>query len=94
MKSLISLGNAGAGKPYETRSEADFAVAIAMFGAGFAEEAIWDVLSDPTNGISAKYQEKGRHGPRYLKTTIDEARKRAQPAFPSNRNASRRPRIA
>lgn len=94
MKSLISLGNAGAGKPYATRSEADFAVAIAMFGAGFYEEAIWAVLSDPANGISAKYQEKGRYGNRYLKTTIDEARKRAQPAFPTDRNLTRRHRVA
>lgn len=94
MKSLISLGNAGTGKPYATRSEADFAVAIAMFGAGFYEEAIWAVLSDPANGISAKYQEKGRYGNRYLKTTIDEARKRAQPAFPTDRNLTRRHRVA
>jgi hypothetical protein len=94
MRSLISLGNASAGKPYATRSEADFAVAIAMFGAGFAEEAIWAVLSDPANGISAKYQEKGRHGNRYLKTTIDEARKRAQPAIPSVSSTTRRHLVA
>jgi hypothetical protein len=94
MQSLISLGNEAAGKPYETRSEADFAVAIAMFGAGFAEEAIWAVLSDPANGISAKHQEKGRHGNRYLKTTIDEARKRAQPAFPAARSTARQHQVA
>ena len=94
MRNLISVGNAGAGKPYKTRSEADFAVAIAMFGAGFTEEAIWAVLSDPANGISAKFQEKGRYGNRYLKTTIDEARKRAQPAHPSARRISRRHRVA
>lgn len=59
MRALISLGNTAAGKPYKTRSEADFAAAIAMFGAGFEEEAIYAVLSDPSNGISVKYREKG-----------------------------------
>ena len=80
MRNLIALGNAAAGKPYKTRSEADFAVAIAMFGAGFEEEAIYAVLSDPSNGISARYREKGPHGGAYLSTTIAKARDLAVPA--------------
>lgn len=94
MRNLIALGNAAAGKPYKTRSEADFAVAIAMLGAGFEEEAIYAVLSDPANGISEKYREKGRYANRYLKTTIDEARKRAEPAFPVAARNSRKHQVA
>lgn len=94
MRNLIALGNAAAGKPYKTRSEADFAVAIAMLGAGFEEDAIYAVLSDPANGISEKYREKGRYANRYLKTTIDEARKRAEPAFPAAARNSRKHQVA
>ena len=83
MLDLVQSGNEGAGKPYKSRSEADFAVALAMFGAGYNPEAVHDVLSDPSNGISAKFREKGRHGERYLATTILRAAKNATPADPS-----------
>jgi len=33
-RALVRLGNAGAGCPYPSRSEANFAVCLAMFGAG------------------------------------------------------------
>jgi hypothetical protein len=79
MRDLISSGNAGAGSPYPTRSEADFAVAIAMFGAGYDEREVWSVMTDPTNGVSAKYLEKGRHGASYLRLTIGKAKARALP---------------
>ena len=79
MRNLIAAGNAAAGKPYPTRSHADFAVAIAMFGAGYTEPEVWNVLSDPANGISERYRDKGRHGPGYLTLTIDKARDRALP---------------
>lgn len=80
MQLLISEGNAGVPNPYPSRSEADFAVAIAMFGANFEEEAVWETLSDPANGISEKYLEKGRYGHRYLQNTIAKAQTVAEPA--------------
>ncbi len=79
MRGLIARGNAASGRPYPTRSEADFAVAIAMFGAGYDEADVWAVMTDPANGISERYQEKGRHGHSYLSLTIDNARQRALP---------------
>ena len=82
MLDLIQSGNEGAGKSYKSRSEADFAVALAMFGAGYDPEAVHEVLSDPSNGISAKFREKGRHGERYLATTIFRAARNAAPADP------------
>ena len=83
MLDLIHNGNDGAGKPYKSRSEADFAVALAMFGAGYDPDAVHDVLSDPSNRISAKFAEKGRHGERYLATTISRAARNATPADPT-----------
>ncbi len=77
MRDLIASGNAGAGGPYPTRSEADFAVAIAMFGAGYDEREVWSVMTDPSNGVSDKYLEKGRHGASYLLLTIGKAKARA-----------------
>ena len=79
MRGLIANGNAASGRPYPTRSEADFAVAIAMFGAGHDEADVRAVLTDPANGISERYLERGRYGARYLTTTIDNARERALP---------------
>lgn len=79
MRDLITVGNSAAGKPYRTRSEADFAVAIAMFGAGFEESEIWAVMTDPHNGISERYYERGRYGRDYLIRTIGKARDVALP---------------
>ena len=79
MRGLIAYGNAASGRPYPTRSEADFAVAIAMFGAGHDEADVWAVFTDPANGISERYLERGRYGAQYLTTTIDNARERALP---------------
>ncbi|MGF1473175.1 MAG: DNA-primase RepB domain-containing protein [Rubrobacteraceae bacterium] len=79
MRNLIVLGNTAAGKPYPTRSHADFAVAIAMFGARFEEREVWDVLSNPHNGISERYRDRGRYGYDYLFRTIGKARERALP---------------
>lgn len=79
MRDLITVGNSAAGKPYRTRSEADFAVAIAMFGVGFEEPGIWAVMTDPRNGISERYHERGRHGRDYLARTIGKARDVALP---------------
>ena len=63
-----------AGSPYRSRSEADFAVCLAMFGAGYEEAEIRAVMTDPANGISEKTLEKGRHAERYLVLTIGKAR--------------------
>ena len=79
MRGLIEGGNDASGSPYPTRSEADFAVAIAMFGAGYDEADVWAVMTDPANGISERYLERGRYGARYLSLTIDNARGRALP---------------
>ena len=68
---LVERGNRG---EYPSRSEADFAVCLAMFGAGYPEIDVWAVMTDPVNGIAAKYLEKGRHGDAYLSLTIGKAR--------------------
>jgi hypothetical protein len=81
-RGLICGGNAGAGSPYPSRSEADFAACLAMFSAGYDEAEVWEVLTDPANGISAKYLEKGRYGDRYLALTIANARANASGASP------------
>jgi hypothetical protein len=75
MRELIRYGNHS---KYPSRSEADMAACLAMFGAGYAEGEVWAVLTDPTNGISEKYFEKGRDGERYLALTIGKARAHAQ----------------
>ena len=70
MRRLVELGNRG---EYRSRSEADFAVCIAMFGAGYSETDVWAVMTDPVNGIAGKYLGKGRHGNAYLSLTIGKA---------------------
>jgi hypothetical protein len=75
-RTLIARGNAGAGAPYASRSEADFAVCLAMFSAGYDEAEVRAVITDFANGISDKYREKGRYGDSYLSLTIANARAR------------------
>jgi len=77
MRDLIRYGNDGG---YESRSEADFAACLAMFGVGFSEAEVWAAMTDPTNGISEKFLEKGPQGERYLALTIGKAKARAQNA--------------
>jgi hypothetical protein len=74
IRALISRGNRGAGRPYPSRSEADFAVCLAMSAAGYAEAEVWAVMTDSAHGISEKVLEKGRHGDAYLSLTVDKAR--------------------
>ena len=76
MRDLIVYGNRG---EYLSRSEADFAGCMAMFGAGYTETEVWTVMTDPANGISEKFSEKGRHGEQYLALTIGKARALAGP---------------
>lgn len=70
MQDLIRYGNHG---EYKCRSRADMAACIAMFGAGYSAVEVWATMSDPTNGISEKFLEKGRDGERYLALTIGKA---------------------
>jgi hypothetical protein len=82
MQDLIRYGNRG---EYQSRSEADMAACVAMFGAGYDVGEVWAAMSDPTNGISEKFFEQGNQGQRYLQLTISKAQ--------SFVKASRRSRI-
>jgi hypothetical protein len=73
-RALVRLGNAGTGYPYESRSEADFAVCLAMFGADYEEAEVWAIMTDPANRISEKVLEKGHHAEDYLALTIGKAK--------------------
>jgi hypothetical protein len=73
VRALILGGNRGAGNPYPSRWEADFAVCLAMLGAGYAEADVWAAMTDPANGASEKYREKGSRDA-YLSLTISKAR--------------------
>jgi hypothetical protein len=64
------FGNSGR---YASRSEADFAVCLAMFGAGYEEAEVWAVMTDPAHAISEKFLEKERDGVGYLSRTIGKA---------------------
>jgi hypothetical protein len=70
MRALIKHGNRG---EYPSRSEADEAVCVAMFVAGYGLDEVWIIMTSPANGISEKFFEKGRHGEAYLELTIQEA---------------------
>jgi hypothetical protein len=67
---LVRRGNRG---EYESRSEADMAVCVAMFGAGYRPGEVWAVMTDPGNAISEKYLDKGYRGGDYLELTISRA---------------------
>jgi len=69
-RELVLFGNSG---KYASRSEVDFAVCLAMFGAGYKEAEVWAVMTDPRHAISEKFLEKGRDGERYLSLTIGKA---------------------
>ncbi len=86
MQNLIRHGNPG---EYLSRSEADMAACVAMFGASYSEAEVWAVMTDPANGISEKFFEMGRHGERYLALTIGKAKDRAE-ASPRLRLRSRK----
>lgn len=77
MRDLITHGDAGL---YRSRSEADFAACLAMFGAGYAEEEVWAVMTEPSYGVSGKYLDKGCHGHSYMALTIGKAKATATPA--------------
>ena len=74
IQDLVRSGNRG---EYPCRSRADMAACVAMFAADYSEAEVWAAMSDPANGISEKFLEKGCHGERYLALTIGKARARA-----------------
>jgi len=92
MRDLIVYGNRG---EYASRSEADFTACLAMFRAGYAEAEVWAAMTDPANGISEKFSEKGRHGEAYLGLTIGKASSRAQtsPSLPRRPSKSKARRV-
>jgi hypothetical protein len=67
---LIRQGNR---TEYPSRSEADWAVCVEMFLAGYGLDEVWMVMTNPENGISAKFYEKGARGEDYLELTISKA---------------------
>jgi hypothetical protein len=86
-RELVLFGNCG---QYASRSDADFAACLGMFGAGFEEAEVWAAMTDPANGISEKYLEKGRDGERYLALTIGKAAARARIRVRLGRSKARR----
>lgn len=82
MRDLAALGNRGAGFPYRTRSHADFAVAVAMFGKGYSPEEVAAVLLDPSLGISEKALGEGPNTDNYVGRTVRAASLAALPADP------------
>ena len=76
MRRLARAGNDG---QYPSRSEADFAVAVAMFGKGYTANEVLAVLSDRSLGISEKAREQGRHAASYLARTVGKAERIALP---------------
>ena len=70
VRDLIRHGNRD---EYPSRSEADWAVCLAMLEAGYGLDEIWMVMTNPDNGISAKYFEKGTWGEDYLELTVSNA---------------------
>jgi len=95
-RAIVCLGNAGAGRPYPSRSEADFAVCLAMFGAHYGEAEVWAIMTDPSNGISDRTLEKRPHAESYLELTIGKARRvaRRQPSASSSSSRSSNQRLS
>ena len=60
-RELVLFGNSG---QYASRSEADFAVCLAMFGAGYEEAEVWAVMTDPAHGFLGEVPREGRDGER------------------------------
>ena len=84
MRALAQRGQPrGAGAPYATRSEAAFAVAVAMFGKGYSRAEVASVLLDPSLGVSEKALELGRNAARWVALTVDRAEAAAGPADPA-----------
>jgi hypothetical protein len=74
---LIERGSVGAGGPYPSRSEADFAMAAAMFAKGYSPEEVASLLTDPPLGISGKALEEGANAANYVGCTVLSAPRRS-----------------
>jgi hypothetical protein len=70
---VLELVRRGNGTEYPSRSEADWAVCVEMFRAGYGLDEVWTVMTNPENGISEKFYEKGARGEDYLELTIRKA---------------------
>ena len=70
---ILELVRRGNGTEYPSRSEADWAVCVEMFRAGYGLDEVWTVMTNPENGISEKFYEKGDRGEDYLELTISKA---------------------
>lgn len=90
MRELAQRGNRAASRSYASRSEADFALAVAMFGKGYPPEDVSAVLLDPTLGISEKSLSEGPNAAHYVSLTVDRARRAAAPADPNLARPSHR----
>jgi hypothetical protein len=77
MRFLIERGSVGAGGPYPSRSEADFAMAAAMFAKGYSPEEVASLLTDPPLGISGKALEEGANAANYVGCTVLSAPRRS-----------------
>ena len=71
--SVLELIRHGNGTEYPSRSEADWAVCVEMFRAAYGLDEVWMVITNPENGISEKFFEKGARGEDYLELTISKA---------------------
>ena len=71
--SVLELIRHGNRTEYPSRSEADWAVCVEMFRAGYGLDEVWMVMTNPENGISEKFYEKGARGEAYLELTISKA---------------------
>ena len=72
-ESVLELIRHGNRTEYPSRSEADWAVCVEMFRAGYGLDEVWMVMTNPENGISEKFYEKGARGEDYLELTISKA---------------------
>ncbi len=72
LKKLVRDGwDQGCG--YDSRSELDMAVMVALLQGKHAHDEILAVFKDPSNKISEKFLEKGTDGARYLTKTLTAA---------------------
>ncbi len=70
---VIELIRHGNRTEYPSRSEADWAVCVEMLRIGYGLDEVWMVMTNPENGISEKFFEKGALGEDYLELTISKA---------------------
>ena len=94
--SVLELIRHGNSTEHPSRSEADWEVCVEMFRAGYGLDEVWMVMTNPENGISEKFYEKGPRGEDYLELTISKAHKhwKARHGERGRTYAARRRRIS